>query len=83
MPPIVLDHIAIGARQLTDAPGFLVGELGGVPTYGGPTGDYVFWTWEYPGGGVWKCWSQRGRPEASCIASSSATGPASITSRSM
>ena len=35
MPPIVLDHIAIGARQLTDAPGFLVGELGGVPTYGG------------------------------------------------
>jgi methylmalonyl-CoA/ethylmalonyl-CoA epimerase len=50
MPPIVLDHIAIGARQLADAPDFLVGELGGVPSYGGPTGDYVFWTWEYPGG---------------------------------
>lgn len=50
MAPIVLDHIAIGARQLADAPEFLVGELGGVASYGGPTGDYVFWTWEYPGG---------------------------------
>ncbi len=50
MPPIVLDHIAIGAHRLSDAPGFLAGELGGEPVFGGPADEYRYWTWQYPGG---------------------------------
>jgi methylmalonyl-CoA/ethylmalonyl-CoA epimerase len=47
--PIVLDHVAIGAPRINDAPDFLVGELGGKSGYGGPAGEYRFWHWDYPG----------------------------------
>ncbi len=34
------------------APGFLVGELGGAPYHGGPSGAYTFGQWRFAGGGV-------------------------------
>lgn len=49
--PSVFDHIAIVAHKITDAPDFLVGELGGVSGYGGPSGDFSWWHWDYEGGG--------------------------------
>lgn len=51
MSEIALDHIAIAATRIADAPEFLVGALGGVSGFGGPAGDYRWWHWDYPGGG--------------------------------
>ncbi len=48
---VVFDHIAVGAQRIADATPFLVGELGGVSGYGGPTAAYRFWHWDYPGPG--------------------------------
>ena len=48
---VVFDHIAIGAHRISDAPAFLVGELGGVSGFGMPVGPYGFWHWDYPGAG--------------------------------
>jgi catechol 2,3-dioxygenase-like lactoylglutathione lyase family enzyme len=47
----VFDHIAIAAPKVTDAPEFLVGELGGISGYGGPSGDFSWWHWDFEGGG--------------------------------
>lgn len=49
--PAVFDHIALAVPDLTVAPAFLVGELGGVSGYGGPSGDFSWWHWDYDGGG--------------------------------
>ena len=48
---VAFDHVAIGAPRISDAPEFLVGELGGVSGFGGPAGDYRWWHWDYAGGG--------------------------------
>ncbi len=45
------DHIALATPRISDAPVFLVGELGGVSGFGGPAGPYRWWHWDYPGGG--------------------------------
>jgi hypothetical protein len=49
--PVVFDHIALATHRIADAPGFLVGELGGVSGFGGPSGPYRWWHWDYAGGG--------------------------------
>ena len=48
---IDLDHVAIGIARINDGTDFLVGELGGKSGHGGPTGEYSFWHWDFPGGG--------------------------------
>ena len=49
--PTVFDHIAIATHKVVEAPEFLVGELGGVSGYGGPSGDFSWWHWDFEGGG--------------------------------
>jgi len=49
--PTVFDHVAIATQKIADAPEFLVGELGGISGYGGPSGDFSWWHWDYEGGG--------------------------------
>lgn len=51
MTRILLDHIAIAIPRMAAAPAFLVGELGGEPFHGGPSGVYRFAQWRYAGGG--------------------------------
>jgi methylmalonyl-CoA/ethylmalonyl-CoA epimerase len=45
------DHIAMALHRMADATPVLVGELGGVPHHGGPSGPYRFGQWSYAGGG--------------------------------
>ena len=49
--PTVFDHVAIATHKIADAPALLVGELGGISGYGGPSGDFSWWHWDYEGGG--------------------------------
>jgi methylmalonyl-CoA/ethylmalonyl-CoA epimerase len=49
--PIAFDHIAIAAHRIADATPCLVGLLGGTSGYGGPSPEYRWWHWDYPGGG--------------------------------
>ncbi len=49
--PVVFDHIALGAPRIADAPAFIAGELDGESGYGGPSGAYGFWHWDFPGPG--------------------------------
>jgi methylmalonyl-CoA/ethylmalonyl-CoA epimerase len=49
-------------ERISDAPAFLVGVLGGVSGYGGPTGEYKFWNWDYPGGGQLEILEPEGPP---------------------
>lgn len=52
MSEIQLDHIAIAAHRMADAPAVLVGALGGAPTGdGGPSGPYTWGQWRFAGGG--------------------------------
>jgi catechol 2,3-dioxygenase-like lactoylglutathione lyase family enzyme len=51
MSKILFDHIAIAVARMTDAPGVLVGALGGTPAYGAPSGDFNFGQWRFGGGG--------------------------------
>jgi methylmalonyl-CoA/ethylmalonyl-CoA epimerase len=51
MTAIRFDHIAIAQPRVTDAIPFIVGVLGGVPTYGAPSGPYRFFQWRFEGGG--------------------------------
>jgi methylmalonyl-CoA/ethylmalonyl-CoA epimerase len=46
-----LDHIAIAAARLGDAPPFLVGILGGTPAYGASSNAFTFGQWRFAGGG--------------------------------
>jgi methylmalonyl-CoA/ethylmalonyl-CoA epimerase len=48
---IRFDHIAIALPRMADAMPFLVGELGGVPSFGMPSGPYTFGQWKFEGGG--------------------------------
>ena len=47
---IALDHIALAARKISDAAEFIAGSLGGASGYGGPSGDFRWWHWDFPGG---------------------------------
>ena len=49
--PTAFDHIALATRRIADAPTFLVGELGGISGFGGPSGDFRWWHWDFDGGG--------------------------------
>ncbi len=60
MPRVLFDHIAIAVPRMADAPAFLVGELGGAPYHGGPSGAYTFGQWRYEGGGVLEVLEPRG-----------------------
>lgn len=51
MSGVLFDHIAIAVGRLAEVPPFLVGELGGVPDFGMPTGAYRFGQWRFAGGG--------------------------------
>lgn len=52
MSEIQLDHIAIAAHRMADAPAVLVGALGGTPTGdGGRSGAYTWAQWSFAGGG--------------------------------
>lgn len=51
MSEIQLDHIAIAAHRLSDAPPFLVGVLGGIPFFGMDAGVFRFGQWEFEGDG--------------------------------
>jgi catechol 2,3-dioxygenase-like lactoylglutathione lyase family enzyme len=49
---VVFDHIAIATHRMAEAPGVLVGELGGAPTGdGGASGAYTWAQWGFAGGG--------------------------------
>ena len=48
---ILFDHVAIAVPRLADAPSVLVGQLGGVPAYGAPSGPYRFFQWRFANGG--------------------------------
>jgi catechol 2,3-dioxygenase-like lactoylglutathione lyase family enzyme len=58
---ITLDHIAIAMERLADAPGVLVGQLGGQPAYGSSSGTYNFGQWRFAGGGRLEVLEPRGR----------------------
>ena len=49
--PTVFDHVAIATDKIANAPGILVGKLGGISGYGGPSGDFSWWHWDFEGGG--------------------------------
>jgi methylmalonyl-CoA/ethylmalonyl-CoA epimerase len=51
VPGIELDHIAIAAHRLADAPPYLMGVLGGAPYFGMSSGVFRFGQWEFDGGG--------------------------------
>ncbi|MBI4635941.1 MAG: VOC family protein [Candidatus Rokubacteria bacterium] len=51
MSRIRFDHIAIAMTRIDDAAPFLMGELGGVPDHGSPSGVYRFGQWRFLGGG--------------------------------
>jgi methylmalonyl-CoA/ethylmalonyl-CoA epimerase len=57
---IQLDHIAIAAHRLTDAPPFLVGVLGGIPFFGMEAGAFRFGQWEFEGDGRLEVLEPRG-----------------------
>ena len=60
MSDIQLDHIAIAAHRLTDAPPVLVGILGGVPFFGMDAGAFRFGQWEFEGDGRLEVLEPRG-----------------------
>jgi methylmalonyl-CoA/ethylmalonyl-CoA epimerase len=51
VPGIELDHIAIAAHRIADAPPYLMGVLGGVPFFGMSSQVFRFGQWEFAGGG--------------------------------
>jgi methylmalonyl-CoA/ethylmalonyl-CoA epimerase len=48
---IVLDHVAIGAARVTEAPAVLVGAFGGVPDSAAPSREFTWACWRFAGGG--------------------------------
>lgn len=48
---IRFDHIAIAVPRMAEAPAFLVGTLGGAPSFGAAAGPYRFGQWRFAGGG--------------------------------
>jgi methylmalonyl-CoA/ethylmalonyl-CoA epimerase len=52
MPAVKLDHVAFGVPDIAPAAAVLAGELGGTPRGSGPGGGFVFWQWEFTGGGA-------------------------------
>jgi methylmalonyl-CoA/ethylmalonyl-CoA epimerase len=47
-----LDHVAFGVPDVAPVARALVGELGGRARDAGPGGGFVFWQWEFAGGGA-------------------------------
>jgi methylmalonyl-CoA/ethylmalonyl-CoA epimerase len=47
-----LDHIAFGVPDVAPAAELLAGHLGGRERGSGPGGGFVFWQWEFAGGGA-------------------------------
>jgi len=45
-----LDHVAIATHRMSDAAAVLMGELGGVPAFGGDSGAYRFGQWRFTNG---------------------------------
>ena len=60
MTRVGFDHIAIATARLTDAPAFLVGELGGVPEADGPSREFRWACWRFAGGGRLEVLEPRG-----------------------
>jgi len=48
---IRFDHIALAVPRLVDAQAVLVGQLGGVSSFGAVTEAFRFWHWRFEGGG--------------------------------
>ena len=44
------DHIAIATHRMADAAAVLMGELGGLPAFGGDSGPYRFGQWRFDNG---------------------------------
>ncbi len=59
---IVFDHIALAAPEIACAPEFLVGQLGGLSGFGGPSPEYSWWHWDFDGGGRVEVLEPRGKP---------------------
>lgn len=47
-----LDHVAFGVPAVAATTPFLVGELGGRPGEAGPGVEFLWWQWQFAGGGV-------------------------------
>ena len=60
MTGIRFDHIAMAAQRVSDAPGVLVGVLGGRAYTGGPSGAYTWTTWRYANEGCLEVLEPRG-----------------------
>jgi catechol 2,3-dioxygenase-like lactoylglutathione lyase family enzyme len=52
MSTFKLDHVAFGVPDVTPVAAVLGGEWGGGERGSGPGGGFVFWQWEFAGGGV-------------------------------
>jgi catechol 2,3-dioxygenase-like lactoylglutathione lyase family enzyme len=61
-PDYRLDHVAIGVPDATQAPPFLVGELGGRRHDAGPGAGFRWWQWRFEGGGVIEILAPDGPP---------------------
>ncbi|MEM7412709.1 MAG: VOC family protein [Myxococcota bacterium] len=51
MQPLLLDHVAFGITAIEPVAAFLVGTLGGRERDVGPGGAFLWWQWEFEGGG--------------------------------
>ncbi len=51
VPGIRFDHIALALPRMADAMGFVVGTLGGAPSFGMDAGVYRFGQWKFANGG--------------------------------
>jgi catechol 2,3-dioxygenase-like lactoylglutathione lyase family enzyme len=60
MTGVRFDHIAMAAHRIADAPGVLVGVLGGEPDAGGPSTAYTWAAWRYANGGCLEVLEPRG-----------------------
>jgi len=60
--PVRLDHVAIGAHRIADAPAFAVGELGGSPLGIGPGAGFRWAQWRFEGDGVLEFLEPAGPP---------------------
>jgi catechol 2,3-dioxygenase-like lactoylglutathione lyase family enzyme len=60
VPDNRLDHIALAVPRMAEAPAFLVGVLGGKPSFGASSGAYRFGQWRFAGGGRLEILEPRG-----------------------
>lgn len=60
MSEIRFDHIALAVPRMAEAPAFLVGRLGGQPSFGSVSSAYRFGHWRFAGGGRLEVLEPRG-----------------------